>query len=94
MSDPHFCTCTDLECSLNPNSSGCRHRNCDRCVKKNLKAGEIPNCFFKAVHEDISGTTDMTHQGFADWVIAHRGPDAAPQAETAGQDAAVLAPRR
>lgn len=53
MSDPHFCTCTDLECSLNLNSPGCRHGNCDRCVKKNLKAGEIPSCFFKAVHEDV-----------------------------------------
>jgi hypothetical protein len=28
------------------------------------------------VHEDISANTDMTYQGFADWVTAHRGPDA------------------
>lgn len=76
MSDAHFCTCMDFACSLNPNGPECRHRTCDRCVRKNLQAGELPSCFFRAVHEDISGNTDMTYQGFADWVIAHRGSDA------------------
>jgi len=71
MSDPHFCACTDLECHLNPNSPGCRHRTCDRCIKKCLKAGEISSCFFKAVHEDTSGNDDWTYHGFAGWLAAH-----------------------
>jgi hypothetical protein len=72
MSDMHFCTCTDLECPLNPNAPDCRHRTCDRCIRKCLKAGEIPSCFFKAVHEDTAGNDDWTYQGFADWLAAHQ----------------------
>ena len=41
-----------------------------------VKAGEIPSCFFKAVHQDTSGNDDWTYQGFAEWLAAHPGPDA------------------
>ena len=70
MSDQHFCTCTDRECPLNPNSPRCRQRTCDRCIRKCLKAGEIPSCFFRAVHADTSANNDWTYQGFARWLAA------------------------
>ena len=77
MDEEHFCTCMRTwSAAFNPNSPGCRHRTCDRCIKKCLKAGEVPSCFFKAVHEDTSGNEDWTYQGFADWLAAHRWPSA------------------
>jgi len=74
VADEHFCTCTDLECPLNPNTPGCRHRTCDRCIRKCLKAGDIPSCFFKDIHADTSGNSDYTYRGFADYLNKHRGP--------------------
>jgi hypothetical protein len=71
VTDEHFCTCTDLDCPLNPNSPRCRKRACDGCIRKCLKAGEIPSCFFKAVHADTSGNSDWTYQGFAAYLAAH-----------------------
>lgn len=38
----HFCTCTDLNCKLNPHST---LKGCDPCIKKNLMKREIPSCF-------------------------------------------------
>jgi hypothetical protein len=68
VTDSHFCTCTDRECPLNPNNSNCKHRSCDRCIRKCLKAGEIPSCFFKDIHADTSGNTDYTYRGFATYL--------------------------
>lgn len=82
MTDKHFCSCTDLECPLNPNNPSCRHRTCDRCIRKCLKAGEIPSCFFKDVHTDTSGTTDYTYQGFADYLGKHGSRQEKPDGES------------
>lgn len=41
-----ICTCTDLKCPLHPAN---HDKGCTPCISKNLKDGEIPSCFFKAV---------------------------------------------
>jgi len=45
--EAHFCTCTDSKCRLNPKNESCKNKVCDYCIKKCLRAGEIPACFFK-----------------------------------------------
>ncbi|MGN0658841.1 MAG: DUF6485 family protein [Emergencia sp.] len=40
-----FCTCSDRECPFNPVN---HDQGCTPCIEKNLKAGEIPSCFFNA----------------------------------------------
>lgn len=69
----HFCTCGDLDCSLNPNNpnspdnpnnSDNQIPSCDPCIRKNLKAGEIPSCFFHLVKEDLSDVEDFSIEGF------------------------------
>lgn len=68
MNNKHFCTCTDTNCKLNPHNHS---HGCDLCIKKCLNAGEIPSCFFKAIHEDISNTDDFTYKGFAEFVTKY-----------------------
>lgn len=46
MEKKHFCTCTDTSCPMNPAN---HDQGCTLCIEKNLKAGEIPSCFFVAV---------------------------------------------
>ena len=70
--DKHFCTCTDMTCPFNPNSPTCKHRNCDLCIRKCLKQGEIPACFFKDIHADTSAQTDYTYAGFCAYHARHR----------------------
>ena len=71
MTHEHFCPCTDHDCKLNPHNPTNKQPTCDRCIRKNLKAGEVPTCFFMAVHADTSGATDTTFAGFANYVKAH-----------------------
>lgn len=47
-----FCTCGDLSCPFHPTN---QDRGCEPCIAKNLKAGEIPTCFFKSVDADYKG---------------------------------------
>lgn len=44
-----FCTCTSLDCPRHPAN---QPQGCTPCIIKNLKAREIPNCFF-----DLLGST-------------------------------------
>lgn len=41
-----FCTCGDHECPFNPVN---HDKGCTPCIAKNLKAGEIPSCFFNSL---------------------------------------------
>lgn len=76
--NPHFCTCTDIDCPLNPNNPESKHKSCDLCIKKCLQAGEIPACFFRDIHPDTSGQSDYTYRGFCEYFAKHRpGPLAA-----------------
>lgn len=49
---PEFCTCSDLKC---PNHPANHKAGCTLCIEKNLKAGEIPTCFFKAADPEYHG---------------------------------------
>ncbi len=71
MPQQHFCTCTDLRCPLNPNNPDGKQRSCDGCIRKCLKAGEIPACFFKDIHPDTSSWSDFSYAGFCRYLAQH-----------------------
>jgi hypothetical protein len=64
-----FCTCKDLNCKLHPTN---HDRGCDLCIRKNLKHGEIPSCFFHLVHDDISGLDEFTIDRFVRFYLEHK----------------------
>lgn len=43
----NMCTCGDTKC---PNHPMNHSDGCTRCIVKNLKAREIPSCFFKSLN--------------------------------------------
>ena len=67
--EKHFCTCTDTACPKHP---GNHSHGCDPCIKSNLLQKRMPACFYNAVHEDVSGVTDFTIEGFVDFFQIHR----------------------
>lgn len=62
-----FCTCTDLSCPLHPTN---HDQGCTPCIGKNLKAKEIPNCFFNLV-ENAPARSGDTLRDFAALVLEH-----------------------
>ena len=68
----HFCTCDDLTCKLNPNNPSSHILGCDPCIRKNLKAGELPSCFFLLIKDDLSGVEDFTIEGFVDFYLKNK----------------------
>lgn len=68
MASASFCTCRDHACPLNPHN---HDKGCTLCVEKCLQLGEIPSCFFKLVHEDISGNADFSLEGFVRFYASH-----------------------
>jgi hypothetical protein len=71
----HFCTCDDLVCVLNPNNPNNQIQSCDPCIRKNLKAGEIPSCFFLLVNNDMTGVVDFTIDGFVEFYLKNKKPN-------------------
>lgn len=80
-SKQHFCTCDDLCCALNPNNPNNSNNSnnskdninsCDPCIRKNLKAREIPSCFFLLVNEDMSDVEDFTIDGFVEFYLKNK----------------------
>ncbi len=69
MSKKGFCTCEDTECKLNPAN---HEHGCDPCIQKNLREGEIPTCFFKAISEDISEIKTFSNEEFAEHVFKNK----------------------
>ncbi|WIV13697.1 DUF6485 family protein [Proteiniborus sp. MB09-C3] len=57
----HFCTCKDLNCKLNPHN---HDLGCDPCIRKNLKQGEIPSCFFHLIQDDLSQLSRFDIESF------------------------------
>lgn len=55
-----FCACGDTSCPYNPAN---HEMGCTPCIEKNLREGEIPSCFFKAV----SGRTDQGSYHYIDF---------------------------
>lgn len=70
----HFCTCDDLTCVLNPNNPNPSNQiqSCDPCIRKNLKAGEIPSCFFLMVKEDLADVEDFSIDGFVAFYLNNK----------------------
>lgn len=62
-----FCTCTNLRCPLHPTKHA---RGCAPCIEKNLRLGEVPNCFFHKLPNAPKRTGD-TFQDFAETVLAN-----------------------
>ncbi len=63
----HFCSCTDTACPNHPvNHEG----GCDLCIKKCLRHGEIPSCFFKDINTNTSKVKDYSYKGFANFLEA------------------------
>ncbi len=63
-----FCTCKDLKCPLHPTN---HDKGCSLCIAKNLKQGEVPNCFFNSL-ENTDTVTGYTFDDFADAVKKQR----------------------
>lgn len=62
MENPkHFCTCGDVKCGLHPQN---HDLGCDPCIRKNLKNGEIPGCFFRLIRGDLSKLKEFTIESF------------------------------
>ena len=55
-----FCTRENLSCPLHPSRRGA---GCTPCIAKNLRLGEIPNCFFNPVE----GSGSRAGDGFEDF---------------------------
>ncbi|MCC8075458.1 MAG: DUF6485 family protein [Clostridiales bacterium] len=65
-----FCTCGDLACPLHPTN---HDKGCAPCISKNLKQGEIPNCFFHQVETAHEGD-GYTYRDFAEAVLRREKP--------------------
>ena len=68
MNKKHFCTCKDYTCKFHPTN---HNLGCDPCIKKNLKNKEIPSCFFRDVHDELSEQSSFKYKDFSDFVIKH-----------------------
>ena len=62
----HFCTCTATNCPDHPTNS---ETGCDDCIKKNLKLGEIPSCFWS---NQVVGETKYSAVNFAKYILENR----------------------
>lgn len=68
----HFCTCGDHKCPFNPHNPENGGKGCDLCIKKCLKNGEIPSCFFQDVDSGGKPEGGYTYRDFADFVIKYQ----------------------
>ncbi|MBS1369598.1 MAG: hypothetical protein HPZ91_06535 [Lentisphaeria bacterium] len=64
-----FCTCRYLDCTLHPTK---HDKGCAPCIAKNLKAKEMPGCFFNLLPGAESRTAD-TFEEFAKQVLRCAG---------------------
>lgn len=65
MNLSEFCTCKDTDCPLHPSN---HDKGCSLCIAKNLKLGEIPNCFFNLVDKEKK-SSDYKFADFARLVL-------------------------
>lgn len=61
-----ICTCKDTKCPLHPDN---HDKGCTPCISKNLKLGEIPNCFFNLVAEEGEEIEAYSIEGFTRMVM-------------------------
>ncbi len=62
----NFCTCKNTDCKLHPSN---HNEGCSPCIKKNLAAKHLPNCYFNLVTEDKSKIKGYGLKEFAELVI-------------------------
>lgn len=60
-----FCTCQNTACPLHPTK---HDKGCTPCIAKNLKLGEIPNCFF----DKLKNSEERNGDSFIDFADAVR----------------------
>ena len=60
-----FCTCSFVDCPLHPTN---HDKGCSLCISKNLKKGEIPNCFFNMV-DGFDNRNGYKFKDFAEAVL-------------------------
>lgn len=51
MNAQELCTCKNIKCKLHPAN---HDLGCTPCIEKNLKADEMPNCFFDKLIRNIN----------------------------------------
>lgn len=66
MNLSEFCTCKDTDCPLHPSN---HDKGCSLCIAKNLKLGEISNCFFNLVDKEKK-SSDYKFADFARLVLS------------------------
>ena len=59
--DKHFCTCIMSGCEHHP---GNHSEGCDPCIRKNLKNGEIPTCFWLLISDNFDGVNSFHIEDF------------------------------
>ena len=68
--EKHFCNCPAESC---PHHPAVHSDGCDPCIKKNLKQGEIPACFFLSISEDVADLTEFSVESFVKFYLKHKG---------------------
>ncbi len=64
-----FCTCDKFKCPLHPVN---HDKGCTLCIAKNLRAREIPNCYFDLLGAE-GGRKDDSLRTFAELVMSADG---------------------
>lgn len=65
----HFCTCNETTCKLHPTN---HDMGCDPCIRKNLKKGEMPGCFFHLISDDTSELEEFTIDSFVKFYLENK----------------------
>lgn len=65
----NYCTCTNLKCPLHPTN---HDKGCTPCIRKNLRLGEVPNCFFHLVQSPGEEVPDSSLEAFARAILGRK----------------------
>lgn len=65
MDAKELCPCTNRTCKLHPAN---HNMGCTPCIEKNLKADEMPNCFYNKVDPEHKRTGTKVRD-FAEFVV-------------------------
>lgn len=73
-----YCTCTNLKCPLHPTN---HDKGCTPCIRKNLRLGEVPNCFFHLVLPPGEEAEDSSLEAFALQILAGKSGEPGKDSE-------------
>lgn len=77
--DQHFCTCKVTNCKNHPLNHS---EGCDPCIKKNLKSGEIPACFWLQIADNFREYHTYTYADFTEFFQKHQAEYEQKKAQT------------